>query len=68
MLLVCHFVGANDIVCLSFDLYLTASEVTNVLGIKLSDLNYLCSHASLACNEMIDTTTTTTMTRQIIIH
>ena len=27
-----------------------ASEVTSDLGIELSDLNYLCSHVSLASN------------------
>ena len=35
-----------------------ASEVKNDLRIKLSDLNYLCSNASLACkffSEMIET-------------
>ena len=43
-----------------------ASEVQNDLGIELSDLNYLCSHASLACKgflEMIETDK-----RPIMIH
>ena len=44
-----------------------ASEVMNDLGIELSDLNYLCSNASLACIGSLEMIVTADR-RPIMIH
>ena len=45
------------------------SEVNADLKIELSDLNYLCSHASLACKGFLEMIATTTSDgRPIMIH
>ena len=44
------------------------SEVKADLIIELSDLNYLCSHASLACKGFLEMIETNDRQRPIMIH